>query len=77
MQPKLDLTKLALPQCLKQQVRAKLGNGATGVGGSVRNGRRVGVDVAVGWQVIVRELVGLLLRRLHGVGRPFSRRLGL
>jgi hypothetical protein len=77
MQAQLDLSKLTLSQRLEQQVRTELGNGATRVGGSVGNGRRMRVDVTIGWQVLIRELMWLLLRRLHGVGRPFSRRLRL
>ena len=77
MQTEFDLTKLTLAQSLKQQIRAELGDGSTGVGGSVGHRCRVRVDVAVRWKVVIWNLVWLVLRGLNGVGRPFSRRLGL
>ena len=77
MKAELDLTKLTLSQGLKQQIRSKLGNGATGVGGSVVYSRGVRVNVAIGWKAVIWNLVRLLLRRRYVVGRPFSSRLGL
>jgi hypothetical protein len=53
MEPKLDLPKLTLSQSLKQQIRAKLGNGATGVGGRVGYSCGVGIDVAIRWHGII------------------------
>jgi len=77
VEAEFDLTELALTQGLKEQVRAELGNGATGVGGSVGHCCGVRVDVTVCWEVIIRNLVWLMLRGLNIVGRPFSRRLRL
>lgn len=67
MKAELDFTKLTLSQGLKQQIGTKLGNGTARVGGSVGYSGRVRIDVAVRWKVIIRNLVRLLLRRLHVV----------
>ena len=77
METEFDLTELTLPQGLKQQVRTELGDGTAGVGGSVGDCCGMRVDVAICRKVIIRDLVWLGLRRLHVVGRPFSRRLRL
>jgi len=72
METEFYLTKLTLSQGLQQQIGTKLGNGTAGMGGSVGHGCRVRVDVAIYRNVVIWDLVWLLLRRLHGVGRPFS-----
>ena len=72
MEAEFDLTKLALSQGLKQQVRTELGDGAAGVDGSVSYSCRVGVDVVIHWKVVSRNLVWSLRRR-EVVGCTFSR----
>ena len=59
VQTQLDLSKLALAECLQEQVRAKFGDRAAWVGGRVSYGSRVRVDIAVCWASSMGSIVGL------------------
>ena len=59
VQTQLDLSKLALAECLQEQVRAKFGDRAAWVGGRVGYGSRVRVDIAVCCAASMGSIVGL------------------
>ena len=67
-----DPARTTLSQSLKQHVRAELENGAMGIGGGVGHCCGVGVDVAIRWDIIIRNLVWLVLRWPNAAGHPFS-----